>query len=775
MKIQLKSDEDLTIVTKGGGNVIVPNNTDTSADKTLATVDQIGPVGGDKANAASLAAPYESDHSSAYVVGDYVTHEGTLYKCKSDTSSPPGEWDDNNWDPVAVTDEMGEGGTPKNVWFGTCSNSNTRNFSVTTTTGDFSYQHGNIVVVRFANAMGDYGNDATLSVDGGAGKYIKVQYNNSPSNKFWSWPAVIAFVFDTSDNKQYFRPISWQKATTISYGITLLNSTVSDDETTAATPKAVNTRVNKSGDTMTGALTISPDVPQGGTIVLSSVFGVTTVVVQSDDGSIVGIGAGDGQLPSIATVRFGGTDRTAIIPDNDGTIALQASIAPAFSDSETYAVGDYVSHEGLLYKCATAVETAGSWTGDTNWAEVTVTDEMGGGVGDRIVSQNERTEVVANQDGTASIIDNEGQKGLNIPEGFSFSGISFEESGLVAFSGPYKLNGAPSNAWFWLPPGVDPSTWEYGTNTPAHIFLGGTSESEPVAVLHNGFMPLYAISGWNTDNPTLTRSQSAPYLPEDITVAMVPLEKTVATVDQMPTDTVSHQELDDALFNKVSQNAQFRMSIKDDGKVVVSGCRYRSANSTIQPFLNTYCVVSSETSLFDGGGGKIDFKIFNSTNDELLYRAVGYVTGNWTVLQNNLTSEAASYLPNVGGNIQFPIIITTNPENKVLEVYLTGSGVTLHPWSNFTSWADSKTKTLATLQNIAADFSMDSTYAVGDYVTHDGSLWKCKVAVTTAGQWTGSDNWEEFIVTNEMATIGYVDSKIGDINSVLDAINGEEI
>lgn len=384
----------------------------------------------------------------------------------------------------------------------------------------------------------------------------------------------------------------------------------------------------------------------------------------------------------------------------------------------------------------------------------------------RIVSRNGRTEVVSNQDGTASIIDNEsGQKGINVPEGFDFTGITPIESGDISLVGPYEIQGR----WYWLPSTVDPETFDPSSTVDIHVVLGGVTSDEPNYVIV-GFLAAYNITGWNTDSATLTRTQSEQaYQHGDITVCDIASEKTLATTDQIPTDIVSHQELDDALFNKVSQNAQFRMSIKDDGKVVVSGCRYRSANSTTQPFSNTYCVVSSENSLFDGGGGKIDFKIFNSTNGELLYRAVGYATGNWTVLQNNLTSEAASYLPNVGGNIQFPIIITTNPENKVLEVYLTGSGRVLQPWSNFTSWADSKTKTLATLQNIAPDFSMDSTYEVGDYVTYDGSLWKCKVAVTTAGQWTESDNWEQFIVMDE------INSKIGDINSVLDAINGEEI
>lgn len=67
------------------------------------------------------------------------------------------------------------------------------------------------------------------------------------------------------------------------------------------------------------------------------------------------------------------------IPDVSGK-ADAASIAPAFSDSSTYAVGDYVTHEGLLYKCTTAVSTAGAWNA-ANWTAVAVVDEMGGGGG----------------------------------------------------------------------------------------------------------------------------------------------------------------------------------------------------------------------------------------------------------------------------------------------------------------------------------------------------------------------------------------------------------
>ena len=62
----------------------------------------------------------------------------------------------------------------------------------------------------------------------------------------------------------------------------------------------------------------------------------------------------------------------------DLTKANAVSLAPAFSPSSTYAVGDYVTYEGLLYKCTTAVTTAGAWTGSANWTVVTATDGLYG-------------------------------------------------------------------------------------------------------------------------------------------------------------------------------------------------------------------------------------------------------------------------------------------------------------------------------------------------------------------------------------------------------------
>lgn len=90
------------------------------------------------------------------------------------------------------------------------------------------------------------------------------------------------------------------------------------------------------------------------------------------------------------------TDKTltgAINEVAQGSVSADV-IADEFSTESTYAVDDYVMHEGSLYKCTTAVTTAGAWD-STKWTETLVMDEVeaGGGGG---------TTVIANPSGTAT-------------------------------------------------------------------------------------------------------------------------------------------------------------------------------------------------------------------------------------------------------------------------------------------------------------------------------------------------------------------------------------
>lgn len=142
---------------------------------------------------------------------------------------------------------------------------------------------------------------------------------------------------------------------------------------TGATGPAPSTDgfVQKSGDTMTGTLEAPLlKVRTGGALVVETSGG--NVSFGADNASPV-ISAAQGTFSE----RFRFAHRA--VPN--GTVldvATMENLAPAFSTSSTYAVGDYCTREGLLYKCTTAVSTAGAWNA-ANWTAVAVTDEMGGG------------------------------------------------------------------------------------------------------------------------------------------------------------------------------------------------------------------------------------------------------------------------------------------------------------------------------------------------------------------------------------------------------------
>lgn len=54
---------------------------------------------------------------------------------------------------------------------------------------------------------------------------------------------------------------------------------------------------------------------------------------------------------------------------------MQNSIAPTYSSSSTYAVGDYVMYNAQLYRCTTAITTAEAWTA-AHWVAIPLSDDV---------------------------------------------------------------------------------------------------------------------------------------------------------------------------------------------------------------------------------------------------------------------------------------------------------------------------------------------------------------------------------------------------------------
>lgn len=123
----------------------------------------------------------------------------------------------------------------KNIWYGTCpyENPTVTVKDVTTSSGDFKLEAGNVIYVQFtyqANLQ------AALNVDGTGAKAIKTIGTNDVDFYYWSPNETVGFVYDGT----YFRMIDSQIATTTYYGMTILSSSTSSIATDmAATPSAV--------------------------------------------------------------------------------------------------------------------------------------------------------------------------------------------------------------------------------------------------------------------------------------------------------------------------------------------------------------------------------------------------------------------------------------------------------------------------------------------------------------------------------------------------------
>ena len=138
------------------------------------------------------------------------------------------------------------------------------------------------------------------------------------------------------------------------------------DMSVAATglPTGSSPTVSKSVDQQTGAVTLTYGIPKGDT-------GATPDIT---------IGTVSTLPPGTpATASMTGTAENPVlslgIPEGQPGDFTAQSIAPLFSTSSTYAVGDYVIYSGQLYRCTTAITTAAAWDA-SKWAAVGVITDL---------------------------------------------------------------------------------------------------------------------------------------------------------------------------------------------------------------------------------------------------------------------------------------------------------------------------------------------------------------------------------------------------------------
>ena len=94
--------------------------------------------------------------------------------------------------------------------------------------------------------------------------------------------------------------------------------------------------------------------------VVANVYESTTDTVV-DPGNII---------PSVAALVEAIEDAVAEIP-----AGYNACFAPAYSTSSTYALGQYVTYSGYLYRCTTAITSSESWTA-AHWTQVALANDV---------------------------------------------------------------------------------------------------------------------------------------------------------------------------------------------------------------------------------------------------------------------------------------------------------------------------------------------------------------------------------------------------------------
>ena len=114
-----------------------------------------------------------------------------------------------------------------------------------------------------------------------------------------------------------------------------------------------------------GSFTLAIKVTSGSeTVTMRIIDGVvsrTNTSVTVDPGTLV---------PSIETLISAINSAVGQIPVN-----YNASFAPAYSASSTYAVGDYVVYDGYLWRCTTAITETESWTA-AHWTKVALASDV---------------------------------------------------------------------------------------------------------------------------------------------------------------------------------------------------------------------------------------------------------------------------------------------------------------------------------------------------------------------------------------------------------------
>lgn len=220
------------------------------------------------------------------------------------------------------------GGGTQNTWYGVCpTGATTQAKIVTTTTGDFTLEIGNMVRVKFNNAQ-TYNGGITLNVDGTGAKSAMRNGTTATTRYFYLAGEVVDFVYDGT----YFIAVNEGIATTTYYGVTKLsNSTASTSTSLAATANSVKLAYDLANSK--SVVSVSQTLTSGTEIGSVTVDGTQTKLYapSGSGGSTVSVSQIATTGDNIADITVDGTTTNVY---NGVTVLTDAEIEEAVEDAE---------------------------------------------------------------------------------------------------------------------------------------------------------------------------------------------------------------------------------------------------------------------------------------------------------------------------------------------------------------------------------------------------------------------------------------------------------
>lgn len=340
-------------------------------------------------------------------------------------------------------------------------------------------------------------------------------------------------------------------------------------------------------------------------------------------------------------VTANGSTYTLTLPYATGTLALLQNLAPNFSTSATYAVGQLCVYGNALYRCTTAIGTAEAWTA-AHWTEATVDDVLAA-----IRSALDDKAPLASPVFTGT------PTAPTASEGTSSTQIATTEFVATALTGKVDVGDFNDQSLI-----IAQNTENIAENTNQITALGNSKLDATVGAPAFSTLSTYPLNEYVTNGGQLYRCTTA----------------ITATGEWDP----SKWEVTD--------------------------------------------MTSPDATLDITATGLL--RVVSADGEVLWHQGYNLGTSNSLTLSSD-TVNSYTYSVNATGETSFTLPTPAN--GKVGDFVL---DVTNPPLSS-------------TAADFPPTFSTSSTYASGAVVYYNSDLWECVTAVSTAGAWTGTTNWQK--------------------------------